>query len=105
LAGQTQKTSTQGPRAQKRPKRRGQHPKKRTDGKKARFLGVLAGKQGFEAIKKPLFFALYHVFAVFCVCKWLSGGIFRIICPAKKNRAKKPTVGFLFLTGCGNLMA
>jgi hypothetical protein len=61
------------------------------------FRVVSAGKQGIERGKKTLYFALFHVLVVFCICKLLAGKIFRRICGSKKNRAKKPTVGFLFL--------
>jgi len=60
------------------------------------FLGVLAGKRGFGREKKTLYFAFLHVLVVFDACKSLSVRIFRKILPSKKNRAKKPTVGFCF---------
>jgi hypothetical protein len=63
--------------------------------KKGLFWGVLAGKQGFCAIRKSDFFAFFHVWAVFCSCKWLSASLFRKIAASPKNRAGKPTVGFL----------
>jgi len=69
------------------------------------FLVVLAGKQGFGVGEKALYFALFHVLMVFCVCKLLSGRFFWKICPFKKNRAKKPTVGFYFSAGSGNMVA
>jgi hypothetical protein len=65
----------------------------------------LAGKQGFGAEKKTLYFALFHVLVVFCVYKLLAPKTFRRICASKKNRAKKPTVGFLVLAGSGNVVA
>jgi hypothetical protein len=51
----------------------------RTDRKKAPFLGVLAGKQGFRSIRKNDFFAFFHFCKAFFVCKWLSVRIFQII--------------------------
>jgi len=69
------------------------------------FLIVLAGKQGFSAGKKTLYFALFHVLMVFYFCKLLAGRIFRRIRGSKKNRAKKPTVDFLFLGASGNVVA
>jgi hypothetical protein len=73
--------------------------------KKGRFWRVLAGKQGFGRGGKTLYFATFHVFMVFFICMSLAGRIFRNIRPRKKNRAKKPTVGFSF-SGCsGNIVA
>jgi len=66
---------------------------------------VLAGKQRMSTWKKTLYFALFHVFVVFYVCKLLPVRIFRKIFVSKKNRAKKPTVGFLFLGASGNIVA
>jgi hypothetical protein len=68
-------------------------------------LRVLAGKPGVRLKKKTLYFALFHVLVVFCVYKLLAGKIFRRMRGSKKNRAKKPTVGFLFLGACGNVVA
>jgi hypothetical protein len=56
-------------------------------GKKGRFSGVLAGKRGFWAGKKPFYFAFLHVFVVFFVCKPLSIRNYRRIALSKKNRA------------------
>jgi len=72
--------------------------------KKGLFWAVLAGKQGISAGKKTLYFALFHVLVGFCVYKLLSGKIFRRFLASKINRAKKPTVGFLFLGACGNIV-
>jgi hypothetical protein len=72
--------------------------------KKTRFWGALAGKQGVWPREKTSFFALFHVFVVFCICKVLAGKIFRKIGTGQKNRAKKPTVGFLFLGASGNIL-
>jgi hypothetical protein len=71
----------------------------------ALFWVVLAGKEGISAGKKTLYFALFHVLVVFRVYRLLTGNIFRRIRASKKNRAKKPTVGFLFLKASGNIMA
>jgi hypothetical protein len=68
-------------------------------------LGVLAGKLEVGANKKAFYFALFHVLVVFCVYKLLSVKIFRKNYASKKNRAKKPTVGFLVLAGSGNIAA
>jgi len=65
----------------------------------------LAGKQGFGAEKKTLYFALFHVLVVFCVYKLLADKILRRMSGSQKNRAKKPTVGFLFLGASGNIVA
>ena len=80
-------------------------PKNVLTAKMGPFLIVLAGKQGFSAGKKTLYFALFHVLVVFCVYKLLAGRIFRRIRGSKKNRAEKPTVGFLFLGASGNMVA
>jgi hypothetical protein len=80
-------------------------PKNVLTEKKGLFLGVLAGKQGFGAGQKPSFFAFLHVFVVFFFCKYLKFRIFRKIDLSKKNRAKKPTIGFLFLQASGNIVA
>jgi hypothetical protein len=72
--------------------------------KKTRFWGALAGKQGVWPREKTSFFALFHVFVVFCVYKLLAGKTFRLMLGSKKNRAKKPTVGFLFLGASGNIL-
>jgi hypothetical protein len=64
-------------------------------------LGVLAGKQGVGADRKPFYFALLHVFVVFCIGKSLSARIFGNMGVSQKNRAEKPTVGFLFLGSRG----
>jgi hypothetical protein len=63
----------------------------------------LAGKQGVDAKKKSSYFALFHVLVVFCVCKLFCVSIFWNIFGSEKNRAKKPTVGFWFLAGSGNI--
>jgi hypothetical protein len=55
------------------------------------------------AISKTDYFAFFQVLAVFCVCKSLSVRIIREIQASQKNRAKKPTVGFWFLEGSGNI--
>jgi hypothetical protein len=70
--------------------------------KTAPFLGVLAGKQGLWRGEKTFYFAFFHVLVVFCVYKLLADKIFRKMGTSKKNRARKPTVGFLFLRACGN---
>jgi len=72
---------------------------------KSLFWVVLAGKRGLWRREKTLYFALFHVLMVFYICKLLSGRIFWKICPFKKNRAKKPTVGFCFSAGSGNMVA
>jgi len=69
------------------------------------FLCVLAGKPGVGVKTKTLYFALFHVLVVFCVYKLLAGKVFRRIRGSKKNRAQKPTVGFLFLGASGNMVA
>jgi hypothetical protein len=61
-------------------------------------MGVFRGQ-------KNTLFALYHVLMVFCICMSLAGSLFQNIKPSKKNRAEKPTVGFLFWAGSGNLVA
>ena len=76
-------------------------PKNVLTAKMGLFWVVLAGKQGLRVGKKTPYFALFHILVVFCVCKLLSGKIFRRIRASKKNRAKKPTVGFCF---CGLLV-
>ena len=58
-----------------------------------------------SAGKKTLYFAIFHVLVVFCVCKLLAGKIFRRMRGSKKNRAEKPTIGFLFLGASGNIVA
>jgi uncharacterized membrane protein len=63
-------------------------------------LGVLAGKRGFERGNKAFYFALFHVFVVFFVCKSLSISLLQILEDSKKNRAEKPTVGFLIFGSC-----
>jgi hypothetical protein len=73
--------------------------------KRGLFLGVLAGKQGFGAKKTSLYFALFHVLVVFCVGKSLTGRTFPKIEAFKKNRAEKPTIGFWFSAGSGNIVA
>jgi hypothetical protein len=65
----------------------------------------VAGKQGFCLIRKTDYFAFFHVFVLFLVCNALPVSIFRKIQALKKNRAEKPTVGFLFLEGCGKIIA
>jgi hypothetical protein len=72
-------------------------PKNVLTAKMSLFRVVLAGKQGLNAGKKTLYFALFHVLVVFCVYKLLAGKIFRRMWGSKKNRAEKPTVGFCFL--------
>ena len=76
-----------------------------SDVKKGFFLGVLAGKQGLGDQQKTLYFAFFHVLMDFFVCKLLSGKVFRRMDGSTKNRAKKPTVGFLFLRASGNMVA
>ena len=73
--------------------------------KMGRFLGVLAAKQGVEAVQKAFYFSLFQVLVVFCVCKLLSVRILRKILASQKNRAEKPTMGFWFLAGSANLAA
>ena len=73
--------------------------------KKGRFLGLLAGKQGFWGGQKATFFPLFHVLVGFFVCKSLSGKIFHKFQASEKNRAKKPTVGFIFAKSCGKITA
>jgi hypothetical protein len=73
--------------------------------RKGLFWGVLAGKQGMLWRKKAFYFALFHVLVVFRVCKLLSVRIFRQIFRFKINRAEKPTVGFWFSAGSGNIAA
>jgi hypothetical protein len=63
-------------------------------------LGVLAGKQGLEANEKAFYFALFHVLAACLFCRSLSGSILQILEGSEKNRAKKPTIGFLFFGTC-----
>jgi hypothetical protein len=63
-------------------------------------LGVLAGKQGFGAFEKDDFFVVFHFCMAFCLCKLLSGRIFRKIQASQKNRAEKPTVGFMIFGSC-----
>jgi len=60
----------------------------------------LAGKQVFGAGRKAFYFALSHVLVVFLACRLLSGSILQILEGSKKNRAEKPTVGFLILGSC-----
>jgi len=72
-------------------------PKNVLTAKMGLFPVVLAGKQGIKRGKKTLYFTLFHVLAVSCVYKLLPGKTLRRIRAAKINRAKKPTVGFLFL--------
>jgi hypothetical protein len=79
--------------------------KKRTDKEKGPFFGRFGRKTGVGRAEKTLFFAFFHFFVFYCVCKLLAGKIFRRMRGSKKNRAKKPTVGFLFLRACGNLVA
>jgi len=80
-------------------------PKNVLTAKMSLFWVVLAGKQGIWPGKKALYFALFHVLVVFCVYKLLAGNIFRRMRASKKNRAEKPTVGFLFLGSSGNMVA
>jgi hypothetical protein len=56
------------------------HPQKYVlTAKKGRFFGVLAGKRGFWAIRKDDFFAFFHFFEAFSLCKLLPASIFQII--------------------------
>jgi hypothetical protein len=73
--------------------------------KKGHFLGPLAGKRGFSANQKTLYFALFHVLMHFRASKLLSASIFQQLKAFKKNRAQNPTIGFLIWTGSGNLAA
>jgi hypothetical protein len=72
--------------------------------KKARFLNLLTGKQGVGALKRAFYFALWHVLVFFHAWKLLSARIFGIMSPPQKNRAEKPTIGFLFF-GSGDIIA
>jgi hypothetical protein len=65
----------------------------------------LAGKQVFWLKEKTLYFAFFHVFMVFCDCKGLSISGLGKMGAFKKNRAEKPTVGFWFWEGSGNIVA
>jgi hypothetical protein len=47
--------------------------------KKGLFFGVLAGKQGFWTIRKSDFFAFFHFFEAFSLCKLLPASIFQNI--------------------------
>jgi hypothetical protein len=69
------------------------------------FWGLLAEKQGVRPGKKAFYFALFHVLVFFFVCNSLSARIFRQIFVSKKNRAKKPTVGFWLLADSGNIVS
>jgi hypothetical protein len=69
------------------------------------FLGVLAGKQRVGAGKKAFYFALFHFLVVFYLCNSLSVRIFWNIFAFKINRAEKPTRGFWFWAGSGNIAA
>ena len=73
--------------------------------KKGHFLGVLAGKRGVDAKKKTFSFALFHVLVVLFICLSLSNSVLQILKGSKKNRAEKPTVGFWFWAGFGNIAA
>jgi hypothetical protein len=68
-------------------------------------LGLLAGKQGVRLIRKNDFFAFFRVLVVFSFSKLLSVSIFQRIQAPKKNRAGKPTVGFLFWAASVNMLA
>ena len=63
-------------------------------------MSVLAEKRGVSAPKNASFFALFHVLVLFSVWKLLSASVFRKIRASKKNRAKKPTVGFCVSGSC-----
>jgi len=63
----------------------------------------LAGKRGFGVLKKAFYFALLHVLVVFCFCKSFSVNLFRHNSVSQKNRAEKPTIGFLFLGSGGKI--
>jgi hypothetical protein len=65
----------------------------------------LAGKQGFLTIRKTDFFAFFHFFKRFCGCKPLMVRILQMTEGSKKNRAQKPTVGFLIWAGSGKIIA
>jgi hypothetical protein len=64
--------------------------------KTGRFLGVLAEKPGVSAGGNHLFFALFHFSNGFLCCRMLSDNVLQILEASQKNRAQKPTVGFLF---------
>jgi hypothetical protein len=70
-----------------------------------RFCGVLAEKQGARALKKDDFFGFFHFFEGFLSCKPLLVRNLQIKEAFRKNRAEKPTVGFLIWTGSGKILA
>jgi hypothetical protein len=79
-------------------------PKNVLTAKKARFLGLLERNRGVGGLKKAFYFALFHVLVVFSALKLLSIKILRNMGARPKNRAKKPTVGFLIFSS-GNIIA
>jgi hypothetical protein len=63
--------------------------------KKARFLSLLAEKQGVGSLTKAFYFALFHVLVVFPAWTLLRASVFRNFGACPKNRTEKPTIGFL----------
>jgi hypothetical protein len=69
--------------------------------KKGLFWGVFAGKRGVGMEQKAFYFALFRLLVLLCACKSLPVRIFQKMEVSQKNRAEKPTVGFLFFGSCG----
>jgi hypothetical protein len=71
--------------------------KKRTDRKKGPLFGRFGRKTGGPRLKKTFYFGFFLFFGELVPCKPLIFRNFHILDPSKKNRAKKPTVGFCLL--------
>jgi len=65
----------------------------------------LAGKQGVDTQNKTFYFVFFPLLVVRDSRKSLLDRIFRRMNASKKNRAEKPTVGFLILGRYGNIVA
>jgi hypothetical protein len=79
--------------------------KKRTDSKKGPFLGRFGRKPGGPLQKNYTFFRVFSIFGDFVPRKRLKLRMFHQFDLSKKNRAGKPTVGFLVFEGSGNMAA
>jgi hypothetical protein len=80
-------------------------PYNRTDSKKEPFLGRFGRKTGVAGEENTIFSCCFSLFRGFWPGKPL---ILRILHGAdsfQKNRIKKPTVGFCFFSGFGNIVA
>jgi hypothetical protein len=73
--------------------------------KMGRFLAVLAEKRGVRAKKMSFYFGLFRFLGSFLCGKPLMASNLQNPEPSRKNRAQKPTVGFLFLAGYCNIVA